>query len=212
MPKKSDAEMLAELLGIEPPTKPPEEEVSDSPEFIAREAEAVLGYMTKSMRGFVRDTCGECGKKFAHTGGAVGNCSNPCRAAALAKLGIRWDYFGMTPKPDRETRFYPLVVPASALTLVDEVGTLRDELKCPVYNHMRDAPEHNTWCWADSGVPVPAGITLVPYTREYMERLTPEQVAKGSEYRKSFLPTPTAEPETVADDPRLDILKELGLE
>lgn len=154
MPKKqSDAEKLAALLGIEPPS--PTISDTESPAEISRQAEAALAY--SSGHGFIRKDCQECGLKFAHTPGAVAYCSDTCRAAALLKIGIKWHW-----DKDRASRWAPveepLVVPPEALVLVDAAIDVYDHLKCPVHNHMRDTPEHGAWCWERdpiTNLPVP---------------------------------------------------------
>ena len=113
--KKTDAEKLAELLGIEPPKGDPFE----TPEDVSREAEATLGY-AESPQSFQRKECKSCGRTFAHTRGAVAYCSNACRARGLEKIGIKWTW---TRPADVRWGFYsggePLVVPPEALAILD---------------------------------------------------------------------------------------------
>ena len=113
--KKTDAEKLAELLGIEPPkgTNPYE-----TPTDVAREAEATIIY-AESPKFFQRKNCKECGRTFAHTAGSIAYCSNPCRARGLERLGIQWNW--LKPSKDRWAPWQeePLVVPPEALELLD---------------------------------------------------------------------------------------------
>lgn len=115
--KKTDAEKLAELLGIEPPKGDPYE----SPEDISREAEATLVY-AESPKSFTRKNCKSCGRAFAHTRGAVAYCSNHCRARGLEQIGIKWSWTRPT-----EVRWglygdgEPLVVPPEALAILDSL-------------------------------------------------------------------------------------------
>jgi len=145
-PKKSDAEKLAELLGIEAPKG----NAYETPEDVAREAEAALGYAA-SPKSFLRKDCKTCGRTFAHTAGAVAYCSNYCRARGLEQIGIQWNW--LKPSSERWAPWQeePLVVPADAVKLIDQLTDTQDELKCPVYNHMRDQPEHGSWCWGGHG-------------------------------------------------------------
>jgi hypothetical protein len=192
-PKKTDAEKLAELLGIEAPKGNPYETAED----ISREAEATIIY-AESPQSFIRKNCKICGRTFAHTRGAIAYCSNLCRARGLEQIGIKWDWTRPT-----EVRWglydggEPLIVPAEAVKLVDQASDSQDNLKCPVYNHMRDQPEHGSWCWGDE--PVPDDIELVAYAPKPEPEPEPE-------------PEPKSEIEPDPMDAALDILAELGLD
>jgi hypothetical protein len=182
---KSDAEKLAELLGIAPPE--PQSSTESSVE-ISRQAEAAVLY-GEGIVPFIRKDCKHCGRKFAHTPGAVAFCSDTCRAADLLKIGIAWDWFKSADK--RWSVRNAIAVPPEALKLLDELTDVRDEHKCPVYNHMRDTPEHGAWCWGDTEPP--EGVVLVPYADK------PE-------------PEHEPEPEPEQEHDVLDILAELGLD
>lgn len=113
--KKSDAEKLAELLGIEAPKGNPYE----TPEDVSREAEATLQY-AETPESFIRKNCKSCGRTFAHTRGAIAYCSNNCRARGLEQIGIQWDW--LRPVEARWSLYAggePLVVPPEALELLD---------------------------------------------------------------------------------------------
>src|SRR5574343_559080 len=97
---KSDQEKLAALLGIEAPPVDPYE----SKDSVSREAEAAIAYHD-SPSLFVRKTCGTCGGMFAHTPGAVGFCSDYCRAVSLEKIGIKWSW--TKPSSERWGRMEP---------------------------------------------------------------------------------------------------------
>jgi hypothetical protein len=153
MVRKSDAEKLAALLGIEPPKIPLAVSRSES----SRQAEAAILY-AEGIAGFIRKDCKNCGLKFAHTPGAVAFCSDSCRAQDLARIGIDWDW--TKPPEERWTVKEPLVVPPKAVHLIDEVTDVRDNDKCPVHNHMRDTPDHGSWCWGDR--PKPSPEKLIP--------------------------------------------------
>lgn len=191
-PKKTDAEKLAELLGIEAPKGNPHE----TPEDVSRQAEAALQY-AETPKSFIRKNCKSCGRTFAHTRGAIAYCSNACRARSLEQIGISWDWNKPT-----EVRWElyeggePLIVPPEALALIDQVSDTQDDLKCPVYNHMRDQPEHGAWCWGDTEVP--EGVELIPYT----DKPEPEPEPEPDKSIPGLNPTLDV----------LDILVELGLE
>ena len=217
-PKVTDQQKLAKLLGIEAPPVDPYE---DS-ETISREAEAAIAYHEQP-QAFIRKECGTCGGVFVHTRGAVGFCSDYCRAVSLEKIGIKWHW--LKKSEDRWGRTEPLVAGVTATKLVDEVNPKVDHLKCPNYNHMRDTPEHGAWCWDDC--PVPEGIKLVTYRDDtYVQYPFPNDPpavpeTSGEWPVPSTLPGKMPEPpspespteQPVSDDEVdvLDLLSELGL-
>jgi hypothetical protein len=113
--KKTDAEKLAELLGIEPPKG----NEYESQEDVSRAAEAALAY-GEDANAFIRKTCKSCGRAFAHTRGAVAYCSNHCRARGLELIGISWNWT-RTPEERWGRLLEPLVVPPEALVLIEQV-------------------------------------------------------------------------------------------
>ena len=177
-------EALAKLLGLEAPKGQEHKTTED----VSRAAEAAIIY-AETPKSFIRKNCKTCGRTFAHTRGAIAYCSNTCRAKSLAEIGIVWDW---NKPPATRWDLYeggePLIVPPEAVKLVDQVSDTQDHLKCPVYNHMRDQPEHGAWCWGDE--PVPDGMVMMPY---------PDK------------PEPEPEPEPIPKPDPLDILAELGL-
>jgi hypothetical protein len=121
----------------------------------ALEAEAVLLFFDLKGAGFIRQKCPECDKIFAYkytiacistrqvkkdkteidvtykkyTGSF--RCSNECRRASLAKIGIEW-----TPRVEPEERWrmngqtngtIPIIVPPAALTVVESALQASDE-------------------------------------------------------------------------------------
>lgn len=218
-PKKTDAQKLAELLGIEAP----KENVYETPEDVSREAEAALIY-AESPQSFIRKECKICGRTFAHTRGAIAYCSNSCRARGLEAIGIQWHW-----TRNSEVRWgnykegEPLVVPPEAVLLIDQVSDTQEHLKCPVYNHMRDQPEHGAWCWGDTEVP--EGIELIPYPdppannsviNQLVEDIYAPKIAweqqRHDELMARLEPEPEPEVAPHSSPDVLDILAELGLE
>ena len=124
MSRQSDGEKLAALLGIEPP--PPTSTIYDSDEEISRQAEATLAYH-KDASYFNRKHCAVCNRIFAHTYGQVAYCSNECRAAALLKIGVRWEWVVNAGKQHFYTYAEPLVVPADALEVLDSLPDVHPE-------------------------------------------------------------------------------------
>ena len=124
MSKQSDAEKLAAILGIEPP--PPSSTIYDSEEEISRQAEATLAYF-KDASYFNRKHCTICNRVFAHTYGQVAYCSNICRAAALEKIGIKWEWVVNAGKQWNYNYAEPLVVPPDALELLDGLPDVHPE-------------------------------------------------------------------------------------
>jgi hypothetical protein len=110
---KSDKEKLAELFGLELPPENPYE----SAEEITRQAEAVLAY-AKDSSYFITRNCSTCGRTFAHTLGQVAYCSDICRAAALEKIGIKWEWVVNAGKRWDYLHTEPLVIPAPAYELL----------------------------------------------------------------------------------------------
>lgn len=94
----------------------------------ALEAEAVLLYFHTKGRDFVKQKCGykKCGKTFAYKYYIPGRnlrCSNECRRAELAEIGIEW-----TPNRSPEERWgmsgatrghIPLIIPPTAYEIVE---------------------------------------------------------------------------------------------
>ena len=117
--KKSDAEKLAALLGIEAPKS--QLDPTEHPYEVSRQAEAVLAY-AQDASYFVTKDCKTCGHTFAHTKGAVAYCSDPCRAVALEAIGIKWEW--TRPPEKRWGTEPPLVVPAQAFALIPEPAPL----------------------------------------------------------------------------------------
>jgi hypothetical protein len=115
MGKKSDKEILAELLGIEPP--PPTSNFYETEDDISRQAEAALAYARDSSY-FIRRNCTICGRLFAHTYGQVAYCSNQCRAQALEKIGIKWEWVANAESRWGYNHADPLVVPPDALSIL----------------------------------------------------------------------------------------------
>jgi hypothetical protein len=113
--KKSDAEKLAELLGLSeaPPSREEAHEIS-------MEAEAALEYY-ENPKSFKEKTCKHCGRLFATRGAPVAYCSDNCRIKAFEeRLGIRW-----SPLRSTEQRWgflgEPLTVPPEALRMLQQV-------------------------------------------------------------------------------------------
>lgn len=113
--KKTDKDKLAELLGIEIPKQ--ELGPMEHPYEVSREAEAVLAYKDDASY-FITKNCKSCGRMFAHTKGAVAYCSDPCRAVALEKIGIKWHW--LKPPEYRWGKYTepPLVVPPEPLSIL----------------------------------------------------------------------------------------------
>lgn len=97
-----------------------------SPDEKALEAEGVLLYFHTKGKDFVKQKCPQCGKTFAYKyyiPGVKLKCSNECRRASLAEIGIVWN-----PGKSPEERWgmsgvskgtIPLIVPPAAFELVE---------------------------------------------------------------------------------------------
>lgn len=112
------------------------------PDDLALEAEAVLLYYESNGVGFTKQTCPACKREFAYKytiKGGQFRCSNECRAAELAKIGIQWNYH-KTPEArwggEMPKGVLPLIVPPQALPLVDAALAERR-------NHEKEPPEQN---------------------------------------------------------------------
>lgn len=119
-------EKLAALLGLDVPTKasgPPRQVAKESR---SREAEAVIQFV-ETPRAFAIVKCKNCGDEFLVNRGNVSMCSDTCRARALAKIGIEWDW-----SKNPAERWYatsvlsqttnePLIVPPQAFVALREV-------------------------------------------------------------------------------------------
>jgi hypothetical protein len=129
--KSKKQEAIAKLLGLELPTAKSKAEATE----ISREAEAVLVY-SETPEAFVSKTCKGCGLLFAHTPGAVGYCSDVCRAAALAKLGIKWDW--LKPPERRWGLRWPLIIGPRALAVLESLPTVEPTPKPVEVDPMND--------------------------------------------------------------------------
>ena len=94
-----------------------QQKVKDSHD-VGYQAEAVLAYHDTRGRGFIERNCKWCDKRFAANYRSVAYCSNKCRADALDKIGIKWDH--TQSEEERWAGTPPLVVPPSALSIVDD--------------------------------------------------------------------------------------------
>lgn len=108
------AQRLADLFGLVVPEelKAPDPARTYENETRSREAEAVLAYVYNPHK-FVQKECKFCGLIFAVSRANVNKCSDRCRIAELANMGITWD-----PSKSPEERWdfkEPLVVPPQAL-------------------------------------------------------------------------------------------------
>lgn len=104
-----------------------------SPDEKTLEAEAVLLYFRTKGKDFVKQKCPKCDKTFAHKyyiPGVQLNCTNECRRASLADIGIEWN-----PNKSPEERWgmsgatkgtIPLIVPPAAFEIVE--SKLRESL------------------------------------------------------------------------------------
>lgn len=95
---------LFELLPKEEPEKSQEE--INAEETASREAESVLAFL----RGEVGRAkyCKNCDGLFFTSYGNVAYCGDPCRAEALKKIGITWDF--TKPLHERWGKPIPLVL------------------------------------------------------------------------------------------------------
>lgn len=116
MKDEKKKERLAALLGLALPEQPKEPTVDD--QLASREADATLIYF-ETPENFRELECKRCGHMFAVNMASVAYCSDHCRQATLADIGIEWD---MAKSPnERWGRHIPLVVPPAALTLIEEI-------------------------------------------------------------------------------------------
>jgi hypothetical protein len=95
------------------------------------EAESVLFYIRTQGKGFVSKNCAHCGLPFLHTYHAVDYCSEPCRAWALAKVGIIWNFHRRSDS-DRwnvyNKGYVPKIIGAGATAALVESGNSFTEL------------------------------------------------------------------------------------
>jgi hypothetical protein len=126
MKKETQKAKLAALLGLEDVHQRSEIEAAA----VSREAEAVLA-MTEHPKAFTRKICKEptCRRSFAHSEACVAYCSDHCRAKALDRIGIQWHW--LKPPSSRWGKTYPLVVPAEALAVMDELPTVTQITEVP---------------------------------------------------------------------------------
>lgn len=96
------------------------------------QAQAVLNYFKVNDGKWVVKVCDNCGLKFTYRWNIDGikNCSVPCMAEALRKLGLKWD-------PNREPerrwgQYVPAIVPPAALDIIQQLQA--DVLKDPLDN------------------------------------------------------------------------------
>jgi hypothetical protein len=99
----------------------------DSEEDIIIEAESTLIYFNLKGKGFIKQVCPECGETFAYkyrTALGPMKCSNACRKAALAKIGIQWDPYKSPEERwglhEQTKGVLPAIVSPQALKIVDK--------------------------------------------------------------------------------------------
>lgn len=114
-----------ELFGVA--IEQPLESIEDK----MREAQSVINYFLVSGNGFKKIECRNCLQMFAYSYpyDGVKYCSIRCMAAALEKIGFKWD-------PSREVdrrwgRYVPAIVPPSALEILSSPDGIP---KDPRYN------------------------------------------------------------------------------
>jgi len=135
---------LAELLGIdapeEKPTGPSARRVRND---ASREAEAVLGYI-RNPGSYDERACRRCKGLFMSDRANVALCSDTCRAAELADIGITWDW---NKEPDQ--RWYyafegdtrtnePLVVGVQATAILKSESFVLPSSPVPVESNSID--------------------------------------------------------------------------
>lgn len=100
-----------DVSNIDIDTIAPTESISAS----SLEGEAALAYWEKG-KDFKEKKCTHCGRTFATNYNSVGNCSDRCRIAELADIGITWS--PSKTQHERWGRTPPLVVGQEALEVL----------------------------------------------------------------------------------------------
>lgn len=111
---------LAALFGLELP----DPQLKRLRQNVSREGEAVLAYYAEPL-AFTEKMCKHCNRMFAVNRGQVGYCSDRCRVAALAAIGIKYDV--EAPIEQRWGAIEPLVVVPEALPLVQQAVSQKSE-------------------------------------------------------------------------------------
>lgn len=120
---------LAELAGMDVEQvmeQIPSTEIGESAiERHSIEAESVLFYINSKGKGFIEKTCEYCKSPFVATYRAVAYCQDFCRARALEKQGIIWNYHNRL-DADRwnikNKGYVPKVISAEATEVLKESG------------------------------------------------------------------------------------------
>lgn len=101
---------------------------TDTPETKSNHAEAVLAYAEAKGKGWETKICKSCNEAFAALPyPKVAYCTNTCRAKSLADIGILWR--PNRTESERWDRVIPLVVPAPALAILEDLFPQYEQLE-----------------------------------------------------------------------------------
>ena len=133
------AQKAAALLGITQEEFDSTYQPISEKEERSREADSVLLYSLYGGKGFTQRRCRRCNKDFAVSYASVAYCSDTCRKAALAEIGIDWDInkpiqerWGRRLLPEGTQEYHvPLIVPQEVLPLLDASSIQDQSVKEP---------------------------------------------------------------------------------